>query len=100
MRCATDCVDPAHPALEGHFPDDPVVPGVLLLGRVLRLAGVGPGAQRRAILSARFHAVLRPGEAFRIELQSAGSEATKFRILRADTLIASGSVGPAAGAAP
>ncbi len=88
-----DFVDPAHPALAGHFPGNPIVPGVLLLSRVLRAIGATPGGRVTAISTARFHAVLRPGEPFDIELESAGGTTVKFRVLRLETLIASGALG-------
>ncbi|MDH3287961.1 MAG: hypothetical protein OEP48_09610 [Betaproteobacteria bacterium] len=94
-----DFVDPAHPALAGHFPGNPIVPGVLLLGRVLRAVGATLGAAVNAIPTARFHAVLRPGEAFDIELERGAGATVKFRVLRAETLIAAGALGLSAAAA-
>jgi 3-hydroxymyristoyl/3-hydroxydecanoyl-(acyl carrier protein) dehydratase len=73
-----DFVDPAHPALAGHFPGNPIVPGALLLVRVLRAAGTMPDGRVNAIQTARFHTVLRPGEAFDIELERGAGATVKF----------------------
>ncbi len=72
-----------HPALPGHFPGNPVVPGVVLLEQVLRAAGV----QQRAVRlpAVKFHAPLLPEEEFVIRI-----EKQKFTVHRGETLIASG----------
>ena len=75
-------IPPDHPALAGHFPGDPIVPGVVLLEHVVRMVG----GSRVSFPSVKFHAPLRPGEEFEIRI-----EQQKFAIRRADTLIASGS---------
>ena len=75
-----------HPALAGHFPGNPIVPGVVLLAAVLELAGTGCAR----LPSVRFHAPLRPGEEFEIRI-----EQQRFSVRRGDTLIASGSFGAA-----
>jgi len=75
-------ISPDHPALPGHFPGEPIVPGVLILDEVLRIAGKG----RVRLPAVKFHAPLRPGEEFTIHV-----EKEKFTVRRGDTLIASGS---------
>lgn len=59
-----------HPALPGHFPGRPIVPGVILLDAVLRAiaardAGLPPPAR---LLRAKFLAPVQPGQAVTLEL--------------------------------
>lgn len=72
-----------HPALPGHFPGNPIVPGVVLLDEVLSL--VKERSEQIHIPSAKFHAPLRPAEEFVIRI-----EHNKFSVHRGETLIASG----------
>ena len=74
-----------HPALPGHFPGEPIVPGVVLLHEVLSAV-----PRRMNIPWAKFHSPLRPGEEFAIRIENG-----KFSVRRGDTLIASGSLRPA-----
>lgn len=66
------------PYLQGHFPGDPIMPGVLQLEAMAQVAGIlmnqmfgGEGriAYFLAIDNARFRRVVRPGDQLRIEIQ-------------------------------
>ena len=86
-----------HPSLPGHFPGRPLVPGVVLLERVLEAIEAGHGALGPLRLpQVKFLQPLRPGEEARVELDLAGgtdaSTRWRFRVWREDTLLASGEV--------
>jgi acyl-coenzyme A synthetase/AMP-(fatty) acid ligase len=90
-QCRAQVVAPDHPALPGHFPGDPMVPGAMLLARVAdALRARFPDRVPAAIRHARFHVPLRPDAPFTIETHEDG-DGSRFRVRLADgTLIASG----------
>lgn len=87
-----------HPSLPGHFPGRPIVPGVVLLDRVLDAVEAlhGPlGALR--LPQVKFLQPLLPGEAARVELDATPDAARwRFRVLRGDSVLASGEIGAGA----
>ena len=95
-----DRIGGEHPALAGHFPGNPIVPGVLILARVSRAARTAFGARVSVVREAKFHLPLRPGENFDIELEGKDTDEIQFRVLRGETRIAAGTLlvrpGPAA----
>lgn len=81
-----------HPSLPGHFPGRPVVPGVVVLERVLEAieAAQGPlGALRMP--QVKFVQPLLPGETARVEL-TGGAPRWKFRVLGEAGVLAGGEV--------
>jgi 3-hydroxymyristoyl/3-hydroxydecanoyl-(acyl carrier protein) dehydratase len=81
-----------HPALAGHFPGNPLVPGVVLLNRVCRALTRERGGRVAAVPVVKFHSPLRPTEPFAIELTQTGEDRYRFRVAHGDTLIASGTL--------
>jgi len=75
-------IDPSHPALAGHFPGNPIVPGVVLLERVAAALRAWRG-ERVEKLDAKFLQPLRPGEDAMIELR-AEAACIRFAVRRAD----------------
>jgi len=94
MASHTFVIDAGHPCLPGHFPGRPLVPGVVILDRVVAAveATHGPlGAVR--LPQVKFVQPLLPGESATIALDDAGRDGAprwRFRVTRADVLIASG----------
>lgn len=56
-------IDAAHPALPGHFPGAPIVPGVVVLERVLEAAerALGSQVRLRCVPQVKFLSPLHPG---------------------------------------
>lgn len=85
-------IDAAHPALPGHFPGRPIVPGVVLLDRVIEAIETAHGEMPELRLpQVKFLQPLLPGEAAHIELIGAAPR-WRFRVLRGDDVLATGEV--------
>jgi 3-hydroxymyristoyl/3-hydroxydecanoyl-(acyl carrier protein) dehydratase len=92
-------IDAAHPALAGHFPGRPVVPGVVLLERVAAACKAWRG-ECIGGLDAKFLQPLLPGQEAVIELCEEAS-GIRFSVTRADGVtLARGKLAPAARVSP
>jgi acyl-coenzyme A synthetase/AMP-(fatty) acid ligase len=90
----TFTIPPDHPALAGHFPGRPIVPGVVLLDRALDAIGAALGRNFDAcrIESAKFLSPAAPGETLEIACDTAASGAIRFTIRAGDRAVASGAL--------
>ena len=66
MRIGPLSISVGHPALPGHFPGNPIVPGALILSEVIQAAT--PQYRIIGVAAAKFITPLRPGTPFYIEL--------------------------------
>lgn len=83
-----------HPALPGHFPGMPIVPGVVLLDHALSMiaAGLCASLENCRINSVKFLSPLRPDEAAVLHWRRAAGGAIAFEIDSGERRIASGSL--------
>jgi 3-hydroxymyristoyl/3-hydroxydecanoyl-(acyl carrier protein) dehydratase len=89
------------PAFDGHFPQHPVLPGVVLLDHVLAAARrrLGPRAWLAGIASLRWRQPVRPGDVLAIRLSTGAAGEIAFEVRRHDGLVANGSLRVRDGAA-
>lgn len=83
-----------HPAYAGHFPGQPILPGVVLLDAALyALAGVlGMPAASGQIKSAKFLSPVLPGEALTLHYTASTADGFRFDIRGTARTVASGAV--------
>lgn len=80
-----------HPSLPGHFPGQPIVPGVVLLEQVIdAIRQAYPDVEISGFSAVKFISVLLPGQTFDIRLDVPANHKLKFTCVVQDTQIASG----------
>ena len=94
---STLTIGPEHPALAGHFPGTPIVPGVVLLDETLRAVeqDAAAAARRWRIGTAKFLSPVRPGEELRLEHEPLADGSLRFTVSRDGQLVAHGVLIPA-----
>jgi 3-hydroxymyristoyl/3-hydroxydecanoyl-(acyl carrier protein) dehydratase len=83
-----------HAAFAGHFPGNPIVPGVVLLDESLHsiaTALAAPVAQC-TIVAAKFLSAAHPGESLQLHFEHGDQQRVSFTIHAADRRIATGVV--------
>jgi 3-hydroxyacyl-[acyl-carrier-protein] dehydratase len=88
---ATVRIPGSHPALPGHFPGRPIVPGVVLLQCVLDEAErwLGRTLPVRALPQAKFSAPFLPEQSAELELRLTGDE-LRFTVTRGAQVVTQG----------
>jgi 3-hydroxymyristoyl/3-hydroxydecanoyl-(acyl carrier protein) dehydratase len=84
-----------HPALAGHFPGAPILPGVVLLDEMVRVVEAdSAGGGHWRIGSAKFVSPVHPGETLTFGHERMPNGSIRFSVLRAGQPVAHGVLVP------
>lgn len=97
-------ISPDHPALPGHFPGHPVVPGVVILDEVIETLRIQAGQALvvTGLPSVKLSSPLLPGQPLTIEIEQDEADTAVFTCRVDQRVVAAGSIRvqfPAAGRA-
>ncbi len=94
----TFTIDPRHPALAGHFPGSPIVPGVVLLDEAVRAVEQANGGEtvHWTVGAAKFLKPVRPGETLTLECEPRPNGSIRFIVSSAGRAVANGVLRPSA----
>ncbi|WP_420471488.1 3-hydroxyacyl-ACP dehydratase FabZ family protein [Brevundimonas sp. FT23042] len=80
-----------HPALPGHFPGNPLVPGVMILDLLADdWRATNPETPLRGIHKAKFQRMLKSGETVRVAWTEVRDDKVSFRAFVGDEILATG----------
>lgn len=83
-----------HPAYAGHFPGNPILPGVVLLDAAIHALALQHGldAAHSQIKSAKFASPVSPGEDLSLNSEPTAPGSFRFEIVAAGRTVASGAI--------
>jgi len=82
-------VSPEHPCFPGHFPGQPLVPGVIVLEHVAHALRAWRNQRLARVREVKFLAPWRPGECADLELAEHAGQ-VRFEVRREGTVLARG----------
>lgn len=80
-------IEADHPCLPGHFPDRPLVPGVVLLDRAFGLIEAELGVAVRGVVAAKFLVPVRPEQTITVQCRRTRSDRVSFECHAGETLV-------------
>ncbi|HRP09813.1 MAG TPA: hypothetical protein PLK37_02145 [Terricaulis sp.] len=83
-------IDADHPALPGHFPGRPIVPGVVILDSLVADLAQRTGARAVGVKRMKFTRPLEPGEEFTVEWGAPQNGGVRFTVKVGAEMLASG----------